>query len=102
MQWLNGATQPINLSLYNGIGQSECALRPQPGWAFPGTYWSNHNVGSQALDCLRQQPWLVQSHWPNRFDYQTHNIEFGGEYTGNGWSLGLKYNGSFFTISLVT
>ena len=29
-------------------------------------------------------------------DCQTYNIELGGEYAANGWSVGLKYNGSIF------
>ena len=97
-QWLNAAAQPIDLSLYNGIARVNVRYTPQPGWTFTGGYWQNHNVGSRAFGTLfGTSPGSFNvTELAEPIDYQTYNIELGGEYAGNGWSVGLKYNGSIF------
>ena len=35
-------------------------------------------------------------------NYETNNIELGGQYAGKGWSIGLNYSGSFFHNSVST
>ena len=97
-QWLNAAAQPIDLSLYNGIARFNVRYTPTPGWTFTGGYWQNHNVGSRAFGTLfGSSPGSFNiTELAEPIDYQTYNLEFGGEYTGNGWSVGLKYNGSIF------
>jgi MtrB/PioB family decaheme-associated outer membrane protein len=97
-QWLNTNAQPINLSLYNGIARFKVRYTPQPGWAFTAGYWQNHNVGSRAFGTLfGTSPGSFNiTELAEPIDYQTYNIELGGEYAGNGWSVGLKYNGSIF------
>jgi MtrB/PioB family decaheme-associated outer membrane protein len=97
-QWLNTNAQPINLSLYNGIARFKVRYTPQPGWAFTAGYWQNHNVGSRAFGTLfGSSPGSFNiTELAEPIDYQTYNIELGGEYAGNGWSVGLKYNGSIF------
>jgi MtrB/PioB family decaheme-associated outer membrane protein len=97
-QWVNGAAHPIDLSLYNGIGRFNLRYTPTPGWTFTGTYWSNHNVGDRAFGTLfGPSPGSFNiTELAEPIDYQTHNIELGGEYAGSGWSLGLKYTASLF------
>jgi hypothetical protein len=98
--WVNGndILHPINLNLYNGIARFNVRYTPTPGWTFTGTYWQNHNVGDRAFGALfgisPGQFNITELAEP--IDYQTYNIELGGEYAGNGWSLGLKYTGSIF------
>jgi MtrB/PioB family decaheme-associated outer membrane protein len=97
-QWLNTTAQPINLSLYNGIARFKVRYTPQPGWVFTAGYWQNHNVGDRAFGALfGTSPGSYNiTELAEPIDYQTHNIELGGEYAANGWSVGLKYNGSIF------
>ena len=97
-QWLNTTAQPINLSLYNGIARFKVRYTPQPGWAFNAGYWQNHNVGDRAFGTLfGSSPGSYNiTELAEPIDYQTYNIELGGEYAANGWSVGLKYNGSIF------
>ncbi len=97
-QWLNANDHPLNLSLYNGIARFNVRYTPTPGWTFTGGYWQNHNVGSRAFGTLfGTSPGSFNiTELAEPIDYQTYNIELGGEYAGNGWSVGLKYNGSIF------
>ncbi|HEY7321771.1 MAG TPA: MtrB/PioB family outer membrane beta-barrel protein, partial [Candidatus Binatia bacterium] len=97
-QWLNAAAQPIDLSLYNGIARFNVRYTPQPGWAFTAGFWQNHNVGDRAFGTLfGTSPGSFNiTELAEPIDYQTYNIELGGEYAGKGWSVGLKYNGSIF------
>ena len=97
-QWVNATAQPIDLSLYNGIARFKVRYTPTPGWTFTGGYWQNHNVGSRAFGALfGSSPGSFNiTELPEPIDYQTYNIELGGEYAANGWSVGLKYNGSIF------
>ena len=97
-QWLNANAQSINLNLYNGVGRVNVRWTPTPGWTFTGGYWLNRNVGDRAFGTLfGSSPGSFNiTELAEPINYQTHNVELGGEYTGNGWSVGLKYNGSFF------
>ncbi len=98
--WVNGndILHPIDLSLYNGIARFNVRYTPTPGWTFTGTYWQNHNVGDRAFGTLfGTSPGSFNiTELAEPIDYQTYNIELGGEYAGNGWSVGLKYTGSIF------
>jgi MtrB/PioB family decaheme-associated outer membrane protein len=103
-QWVNTNAQPIDLSLYNGIARFKVRYTPTPGWTFTGSYWSNRNVGKRALGAVfGPSPGSYNiTELLEPIDYHTNNVEFGGEYAGNGWSVGLKYNGSFFHNSVST
>ena len=96
--WLNRETHPIDLSLYNGIARFNIRYTPTPGWTFTGNYWQNHNVGDRAFGTLfGTSPGSFNiTELAEPIDYQTYNIELGGEYAGRGWSVGLKYTGSIF------
>ncbi len=102
--WVNSTAQPIDLSLYNGIARVNVKYTPTPGWTFTGGYWSNHNVGQRAFGALfGPSPGSYNiSELIEPIDYQTNNVELGGEYAGNGWTLALKYNGSYFHNSVST
>jgi putative beta-barrel porin MtrB/PioB len=97
-QWLNTNAQPIDLGLYNGIARFNVRYTPTPGWTFTGNYWQNHNVGDRAFGTLfGTSPGSFNvTELAEPIDYQTYNIELGGEYASNGWSVGLKYTGSIF------
>jgi MtrB/PioB family decaheme-associated outer membrane protein len=103
-QWVNDTARPVDLSLYNGIGRFKIRYTPTPGWTFTGNYWSNYNRGGRAFGSLfGSSPGnynITELVEPIR--YNSHNIEFGGEYAGSGWSLGLKYNASLFHNSVST
>jgi MtrB/PioB family decaheme-associated outer membrane protein len=102
--WVNSTAQPIDLSLYNGIARVNVKYTPTPGWTFTGGYWSNHNVGERAFGALfGPSPGSYNiTELVEPINYQTNNVELGAEYAGNGWTLALKYNGSYFHNSVST
>jgi MtrB/PioB family decaheme-associated outer membrane protein len=102
--WINGAATPVDLKLYNGISRFKVRYTPTAGWTFTGGYWSNNNAGRRAFGTLfGPSPGNYNiTELAEPIDYQTHNIELGGEYAGNGWSVGLKYNGSLFHNNVST
>ena len=102
--WVNGAANSVDLKLFNGIGRFNVRYTPTPGWTFTGTYWSNNNSGKRAFGALfGTSPGSYNiTELTEPISYQTNNIELGGEYAGNGWTLGLKYTGSFFHNNIST
>jgi MtrB/PioB family decaheme-associated outer membrane protein len=96
--WVNTDAHPIDLKLFNGIGRLKLRYTPSPGWNFTAGYSSWNSSGKRAFGAVNgPSPGSYNiSELPEPIDYQTHNIELGGEYGGNGWSIGLKYNGSLF------
>jgi MtrB/PioB family decaheme-associated outer membrane protein len=99
-----GNTRPIDLGLLYGIGRFKIKYTPIPGWTFSGGYWSQHVVGDRAFGTMfGGSPGnynIVEL--PEPIDYQMHNVELGGEYAAEKWSVGLKYNGSFFHNNIST
>lgn len=97
-QFLNNHSTPVDLSMFNGIGRFNLRYTPSSVWSFTGNYWSNRNVGDRALGAVfASSPGsYIFTEQRERMDYQTHNIELGGEYAANNWSVGLKYNASLF------
>jgi hypothetical protein len=97
-QWLRSADRGIDLSLLNSIARLKVRYTPNPGWTFTANYWSNRNDGKRAFGILNgySSATMNISELAEPIDYQTHNVELGGEYAGTGWSVALKYNGSFF------
>jgi MtrB/PioB family decaheme-associated outer membrane protein len=97
-------TRAIDLGLLYGIGRFKIRYTPVPGWTFSAGYWSQHVVGDRAFGTyFGPSPGnfnIVEL--PEPIDYQTHNIEFGGEYARDGWSVGLKYNASLFHNNIST
>jgi MtrB/PioB family decaheme-associated outer membrane protein len=91
-------TRPVDLGLLYGIGRLKIKYMPLPGWTFNAGFWSQHVVGDRAFSTLfGPSPGnynIVEL--PEPIDYQMHNVELGAEYATDWWSLGLKYNGSFF------
>ncbi len=102
--WVDSNANPIDLKLLNGNGKFKLRYTPTPGWSFTGSYWSQNTVGKRALGAIiGSSPGnYVEAELPEPIDYQTHNMELGGEYAGNGWSLGLKYNMSLFHNNVST
>lgn len=102
--WVNGAAGSVDLTLFNGIGKFKARYTPTPGWTFTGSYWSNNNTGTRAFGTLfGSSPGTFNiTELAEPISYNTHNIELGTEYAGNGWSIGLKYNGSLFHNNVST
>jgi len=96
--WANDAATPVDLKLFNGVGKFKVRYTPNPGWTLTGSYWSNNNAGKRAFGTLfGPSPGNYNiTELAEPIDYNSHNIELGGEYAGNGWSLALKYNASLF------
>jgi MtrB/PioB family decaheme-associated outer membrane protein len=96
--WVNAAAEPVDLKLYNGLARFNLRYTPTPGWTFTGGYGSQNTAGKRAFGTyFGPSPGSYNiTELAEPIDYQTHNIELGGEYAGNGWALGLKYNASLF------
>ncbi|HXF75595.1 MAG TPA: MtrB/PioB family decaheme-associated outer membrane protein [Methylomirabilota bacterium] len=102
--WVNAAAQPVDLKLYNGLARFNLRYTPTPGWTFTGSYGSQNTAGKRAFGVyFGPSPGSYNiTELAEPIDYQTHTIELGGEYAGNGWSVGLKYNGSLFHNNVST
>ena len=102
--WVNANAQPVDLKLYNGLARFNVRYTPTPGWTFSGSYGSQNTTGKRAFGVyIGPSPGSFNiSELAEPIDYQTHNIELGGEYAGQGWSLGLKYNASLFHNNVST
>jgi MtrB/PioB family decaheme-associated outer membrane protein len=96
--WVNANAQPVDLKLYNGLARFNARYTPTPGWTFRGGYGSQNTAGKRAFGAyFGPSPGSFNiTELAEPIDYQTHNIELGGEYAGEGWSFGLTYNGSLF------
>lgn len=104
--WVNATGRPIDLKLLQGIARLNLRYTPSAAWKFSAGYWSQNSTGDRAFGALfgPSAGSYNVTELAEPIDYQTHNIEVGGEYAGDGWSLGLKYNGSMFhnNISTIT
>jgi MtrB/PioB family decaheme-associated outer membrane protein len=102
--WVNANAQPVDLKLYNGLAKFNVRYTPSPGWTFSGSYGSQNTAGKRAFGVyIGPSPGSYNiSELAEPIDYQTHNIELGTEYAGQGWSVGVKYNGSLFHNSIST
>lgn len=102
--WVNGAANGVDLKLFNGIGKFKVRYTPTSNWTFTGGYWSNNNAGKRSFGTLfGSSPGTFNiTELAEPISYNTHNIELGGEYAGNGWSIGLKYTGSLFHNNVST
>jgi MtrB/PioB family decaheme-associated outer membrane protein len=96
--WVNANAQPVDLKLYNGLAKFNLRYTPTPGWSFTGSYGSQNTAGKRAFGAyFGPSPGNYNiTELVEPIDYQTHNVELGGEYAGKGWTLGLKYNASLF------
>jgi MtrB/PioB family decaheme-associated outer membrane protein len=102
--WVNRDAQSVDLKLFNGIARFNVRYTPAPGWTFTGGYWSNNNAGTRSFGTLfGTSPGTFNiTELAEPISYNTHNIELGTEYAGQGWSIGLKYNGSLFYNNVST
>ena len=93
--WVNTCSHPIDLSVLNGFARFKLRYTPSPGWTFSAGYSSQNTNGDRAFGTVTNGfNNIVELAEP--IDYQTHNVELGGEYAGSWWTLGLKYNASLF------
>src|SRR3990172_12107039 len=91
--WVNSNSHRVNLNLLHGFARLKLRYTPTPGWTFSGRYSSQNVNGDRAFGTVTNGfTNIVELAEP--IDYQIHNMELGGEYAGQGGSLGLKYNGS--------
>ncbi len=102
--WVDSNANPIDLKLLDGFGKLKLRYTPTPGWTFTGNYWSMNSVGKRAIGAyFGSSPGnYAITELPEPIDYQSHNVELGGEYAGKGWSVGLKYNMSLFHNNVST
>lgn len=101
--WIRDNARLVDLDLLNKVGKLTIRYTPTPGWSFTGRYWSQNSDGRRAFATpFGSGSSSNVAELAEPIKYQTHNIELGGEYGGDGWSLGLRYNGSLFHNSVST
>jgi MtrB/PioB family decaheme-associated outer membrane protein len=102
--WVNANARPVDLKLYNGLARFNVKYTPTPGWTFGGSYGSQNTAGRRAFGAyFGPSPGSYNiTELAEPIDYQTHNIELGGEYAGKDWTLGLRYNASLFHNNVST
>ena len=102
--WVNRDAEPVDLKMYNGLAKFNIRYTPSPGWTFTGSYGSQNTAGKRAFGVyIGPSPGSYNiTELAEPIDYQIHNIELGAEYAGNGWTLGVKYNGSLFHNNVST
>ncbi len=94
-QWVNNNSQREVLKMIHGFARLNLRVTPTPNWTFTGGYSSQNVNGDRAFATVIDRfSNIVELAEP--IDYQTHNVELGGEYAASWWSLGLKYNLSLF------
>ena len=96
--WVNSEANAVDLKMFNGFGKFKVRYTPGTNWTFTGGYSSQNVAGRRAIGAYfgtSGGSWKV-TELVEPLDYQIHNIDLGGEYAGNGWSVGLRYNASLF------
>ena len=96
--WVNRNANSVDLKLFNGFGRFKLRYTPSPGWTFTANYSSENVAGKRAFGAVfaTSGGTYKVTELPEPLDYQIHNMELGGEYAGQGWSLGFRYNLSLF------
>lgn len=102
--WVNSEANAVDLKMFNGFGKFKVRYTPGTRWAFTGGYSSQNVAGRRAFGALfGPSPGNYNiAEVAEPLDYQIHNIDLGGEYAGNGWSIGLRYNASLFHNNVST
>lgn len=97
--WVNQEDHPVALSLLEGVTNVHVRYTPDPHWTYNADFdWQNpsgqyHSFGTM----FGPNPGtfnIAQVFQP--IQYNIYNYGVGAEYSAEGWTLGAKYNGSFF------
>ena len=96
--WVNSEANGVDLKMFNGFGRFKVRYTPGTPWTFTGGYSSQNVAGKRAFGAVFASSGGTYkiTELAEPLDYQIHNIDLGGEYAGQGWSLGLRYNASLF------
>ena len=101
--WVNSEANGVDLKMFNGFGRFKVRYTPGTPWTFTGGYSSQNVAGRRAFGAVFGSGGSYKvTELAEPLDYQIHNIDLGGEYAGNGWSLGLRYNASLFHNNVST
>jgi len=100
--WVNTTARSLDLSQENRLSKFRINFTPRPGWRFTGGFNYQSTEGKRAFGSLfgssAGQYNITELAEP--IDYETYNIDVGGEYAGKvwgkPWSVGLKYFNSLF------
>ena len=99
--WVNTCSRRVHLNLIQGFARFKMRYTPKPEWKFTASYSSQNTSGDRAFATVTNGfSNIVELAEP--LDYQTHNIELGGEYAASWWTIGLKYNASLFHNNVST
>lgn len=96
--WLSDAARPLPLSLLEGIANLHVRYTPSPFWTLSAYYNFQNPTGNRVLGSMFG-PDDGNNNITELFepiDYDTYNYGVGIQYANGTWSLGFKYDGSFF------
>jgi MtrB/PioB family decaheme-associated outer membrane protein len=100
--WVNGAAASTDLQQNQRLSKFRINYTPTRGWRFTGGFNYQKSEGKRALGALfGSSPGQFNiTELAEPIDYETYNIDVGGEYAGKvwgrQWTAGLKYSGSLF------
>ena len=95
--WLNANARGVDIKTLQDLAKFKVRYTPSPGWAFTGHFRYQDDDGERSRSAVTgTSPGGHINEFREPVDYTTWNFGVGGDYVGNGWSVGLKYNGSFF------
>jgi len=97
--WVNQTSHPVALSLLDGVSNLQVRYTPDPHWTYSATFnFQNPSGNYHAFGTMfGPNPGtynIAQTYQP--VSYDIYNYGVGVEYAADWWTVGAKYNGSFF------
>lgn len=97
-QWVNHTARPLSLSLLEGISNLHISYTPTPYWTYTLYFNYQNPTGERAFgELFGPNPGTYNiTELFEPISYHTYNYGAGIEYANGTWSLGFRYDGSFF------
>ena len=97
--WVNQEANPLSLDILNGVANLHVRYTPDPHWTYTADFnFQNPNGNYHAFGTMfGPNPGtynIAQVFQP--INYDIYNYGVGAEYAADWWTVGAKYNGSFF------
>ncbi|HTR25752.1 MAG TPA: MtrB/PioB family outer membrane beta-barrel protein [Terriglobales bacterium] len=97
--WVNDEAHPVALDLLDGVSNLHVRYTPDPHWTYTADFNFQNPSGQYHAFGTMFGPSpgtynIAQVFQP--INYDIYNYGVGAEYSGGWWTVGAKYNGSFF------
>jgi MtrB/PioB family decaheme-associated outer membrane protein len=97
--WVNAVANPTAMSLLNGVANLNVRYTPDPHWTYTAQFnFQNPSGNDYSFGTMfGPSPGTYNiSQVTQPVNYDIYNYGVGVEYAADWWTLGAKYNGSFF------